>query len=338
MKIILVTGGSGFIGSNFIRLMLQQNDMKIINLDKLTYAAKKDNLRDVRDHPQYHFIHGDLAQKNLVRDILKQYQPNAVVHFAAESHVDRSIHNAQTFIDNNIMGGFHLVEAVRVHLESLPSDARDMFRLVNVSTDEVYGSLDAQDPAFHEDTPFRPNSPYSASKAANDHIMRSFYHTYGVPIITSHCSNNYGPYQFPEKLIPLMILNALQDKELPIYGDGKNIRDWLYVDDHCRAIACILDKGKIGENYNIGGNCEKTNTDIVHYICDYLDQHHPRADTQSYRQQIRFVADRLGHDRRYAIDQRKIQHELGWQPLENFDDALHKTIDWYANNQEWLAR
>jgi dTDP-glucose 4,6-dehydratase len=337
MKTIIVTGGAGFIGSNFIQIALKKTNVKIINLDKLTYAGNLDSLRDLEDNPQYVFIHGDICDPFLVEKIFVECRPDAIVHFAAESHVDRSIDNPLAFIQTNINGTFILLEAARKYWRKLKEDVRNEFRFLHVSTDEVYGSLGVTG-YFTEETPYAPNSPYSASKASSDHLVRSYYHTYGLPILITNCSNNYGPYHFPEKLIPLIILNALEGKSLPVYGTGSNVRDWLYVEDHCRAILTVLDKGVPGEKYNIGGHNEKTNISIVQTLCDILDEKHPRTDGESYREQIAFVRDRPGHDRRYAIDASKIQNELGWVPVETFESGIVKTVEWYLNNGDWCKR
>ncbi len=338
MHTILVTGGAGFIGPNFTRHMLDTyKDLTIINLDKLTYAGNLDSLADLMDNPRHIFVQGGIEDHSLVEYIFTQYCPQAAVNFAAESHVDRSIEGPAAFIQTNIVGTFRLLEAARAYCRTLPEVEQGQFRFLHVSTDEVYGSLGPEG-YFTEATPYAPNSPYSASKAASDHLVRAWYHTYGLPILTTNCSNNYGPYQFPEKLIPLMILNALDGKPLPVYGDGQNIRDWLYVRDHCRAIDTILLNGRTGEVYNIGGNSEKTNLEIVHTICDILDEMRPKLDGASYRAQITFVPDRPGHDRRYAIDASKIKRELGWQPVENFADGIKKTIEWYLANRVWCDR
>lgn len=334
---VLVTGGAGFIGSNFIHSALKNTDANIINLDKLTYAGNLDSLCDVENDPRYTFVLGDICNKEIVEKIFAEYQPDAVVHFAAESHVDRSIDGPAAFIETNINGTFVLLESARKYFRSLEGDARNAFRFLHVSTDEVYGSL-GETGYFTEATPYAPNSPYSASKASSDHLVRSYYHTYGLPVLITNCSNNYGPYHFPEKLIPLMILNALEGKSLPVYGTGQNVRDWLYVEDHCRAILTVLKKGVPGEKYNIGGHNEKTNMSIVHTLCDILDGKSPRGDGKSYREQITFVKDRPGHDMRYAIDASKIQRELGWVPLETFETGIVKTVDWYLTNSDWCKR
>ncbi len=333
---ILVTGGAGFIGSNFVLDWLAQSDEPVINLDKLTYAGNLENLASLQGDSRHIFVQGDINDRALVESLLAQHTPRAIVHFAAESHVDRSIHGPEDFVITNVNGTFHLLEAARGYWSALSPAEKDAFRFLHVSTDEVYGSLGPNDPAFTETTPYAPNSPYSASKAASDHLVRAYHHTYGMPTLTTNCSNNYGPYQFPEKLIPLMIHNALTGKPLPIYGDGMNVRDWLYVSDHCSGIREVLGKGKLGETYNIGGWNEKPNLEIVHTLCDLLDELQPRADKQSYRSQITYVTDRPGHDRRYAIDARKIERELGWRPAETFDTGIRKTVQWYLQHGEWV--
>jgi dTDP-glucose 4,6-dehydratase len=334
---ILVTGSAGFIGSNFVLDWFAQNDESVISLDKLTYAGNLENLATLKDDPRHVFVHGDIGDAPLVAKLLAEHRPRAVINFAAESHVDRSIHGPGDFIQTNIVGTFHLLEAVRAYWSGLADAEKSGFRFLHVSTDEVYGSLSAQDPAFKETNRYEPNSPYSASKAASDHLVRAYHHTYGLPVLTTNCSNNYGPYHFPEKLIPLMIVNALAGKPLPVYGDGQQIRDWLYVKDHCSAIRCVLAKGRLGEVYNIGGWNEKANLDIVHTVCALLDELRPRKDGKSYREQITFVTDRPGHDRRYAIDARKIEHELGWKPAETFETGIRKTVRWYLDNQDWVT-
>jgi dTDP-glucose 4,6-dehydratase len=333
---ILVTGGAGFIGANFVLDWLAHCRQSVINLDKLTYAGNLENLARLKGNTRHIFVQGDIGDVELVTKLLAKHRPRAVVNFAAESHVDRSIHGPEDFIQTNIVGAFHLLEAVRSYWSGLTAKEKSGFRFLHVSTDEVYGSLGAKDPAFKETNRYEPNSPYSASKAASDHLVRAYHHTYGLPVLTTNCSNNYGPYHFPEKLIPLMIVNALAGKPLPVYGDGRQIRDWLYVKDHCSAIRCVLEKGRAGEVYNIGGRNEKANIDIVHNICRLLDELRPRSDGKSYREQIAFVADRPGHDRRYAIDARKIEHELGWLPAETFETGIRKTVQWYLDNREWV--
>ena len=334
---ILVTGGAGFIGGNFVLDWLKEpNAASIINLDKLTYAGNLATLESLKDDPRHVFIHGDIGDQALVTKLLKEHQPRAIVNFAAESHVDRSIHGPAEFVQTNIVGTFNLLECARSYWNELELDKKSLFRFHHVSTDEVYGSLSKTDPAFTETNSYEPNSPYSASKAASDHLVRAWFHTYGFPVVTTNCSNNYGPYHFPEKLIPLVILNALNSKPLPIYGDGQQIRDWLYVGDHCSAIREVLANGKLGETYNIGGWNEKVNLDVVNTICRILDELKPRADKKSYTEQITFVKDRPGHDRRYAIDASKIKRELGWKPKETFDSGIKKTVQWYLDNPVWI--
>ena len=334
---ILVTGGAGFIGSNFIQDWLANNAAEeIINLDKLTYAGNLDNLASLKNDRRHIFVRGDIGDQALVKKLLVEYQPRAIVNFAAESHVDRSIHGPTDFIQTNIVGTFNLLECAREYWNSLEGSAKERFRFHHVSTDEVYGSLSLTEPAFTETHSYEPNSPYSASKAASDHLVRAWFHTYGFPVVTTNCSNNYGPYHFPEKLITLVILNALNGKPLPIYGDGQQIRDWLYVGDHCSAIREVLDKGGLGETYNIGGWNEKANLDVVKTICSILDQLKPRADGKLYADQITFVKDRLGHDRRYAIDAGKVERELGWKPAETFETGIRKTVQWYLDNPQWI--
>ena len=330
---ILVTGGAGFIGSNFILDWLETNGEPVIDLDKLTYAGNPGNLEAVANDPRHVLIHGDIGDRSLVGALLREHGPRAIVNFAAESHVDRSISGPEDFIQTNVVGTFHLLEEVRGYWTNLDAGERSKFRFLHVSTDEVYGSLGADDPAFSETTQYAPNSPYSASKAASDHLVRAYHHTYGLPMLTSNCSNNYGPRQFPEKLIPLMIHNALNGKPLPVYGDGRNVRDWVYVRDHCNAVATILERGVPGETYNIGGNSERTNLDVVHTLCDLLAELQPGRD---YGALVTFVKDRPGHDRRYAIDGRKIRDELGWTPSETFASGMRKTVEWYIGNQRWV--
>src|SRR5438270_2786547 len=331
---ILVTGGAGFIGSNFILHWLAQEGSRVVNLDKLTYAGNPANLAELSDDDRYVFTRGDINDAEVVSDLLQRHNPAAIIHFAAESHVDRSIHNAQEFIRTNIEGTFQLLQAARQYWTSLTETEKQVFRFLHVSTDEVYGSLGPTDPAFTEKTPFAPNSPYAASKASADHLVRAFHHTYGLPTLTTNCSNNYGPYQFPEKLIPLMIRNALEGKPLPVYGDGKNVRDWLFVLDHCEAVRRVLERGRIGETYNIGGNSEKFNNEVVKTICDLLEEALPRKKGK-YADIVNFVKDRLGHDRRYAIDATKIKRELGWAPRETFASGIRKTVRWYLDNKAW---
>jgi dTDP-glucose 4,6-dehydratase len=332
---ILVTGGAGFIGSNFILQWMASEHARILNLDKLTYAGNLNNLRAVEADPRYRFEQGDIVNRDFLRTLLRREHPRAIVHFAAESHVDRSIHGPDDFVRTNVNGTFSLLEEARAYWSELPGPERVSFRFLHVSTDEVYGSLGADDPAFSESTPYAPNSPYSASKAASDHLVRAYHHTYGLPVLTTNCSNNYGPHQFPEKLIPLMILNACAGKALPVYGDGKNVRDWLYVEDHCRAIRTVLSHGRVGETYNIGGRSEKENLEIVGAICGLLDELRPN-DPVPHRQLITFVKDRAGHDRRYAMDARKIERELNWHPLETFESGIHKTVHWYLEHEDWV--
>ncbi len=333
---ILVTGGAGFIGSNFVLDWLKSTDEPVINLDKLTYAGNPDNLSSLAGDARHLFVQGDIVDRALVTSLLAKHQPRAIVHFAAESHVDRSIHGPGDFIRTNVDGTFNLLESTRAHLATLDEPARRAFRFLHVSTDEVFGTLSPTDPPFSETTPFAPNSPYAASKAASDHLVRAWHHTYGLPVVTGNCSNNYGPLQFPEKLIPLMMANALAGKPLPVYGDGQQVRDWLYVGDHCSALRRVLEDGRLGETYNIGGWNEKANLDVVHTLCTLLDELAPK--TGSYREQISFVADRPGHDRRYAIDARKIERELGWRPAETFETGLRKTVQWYLANQPWVRK
>jgi dTDP-glucose 4,6-dehydratase len=333
---ILVTGGAGFIGANFVLDWLAASGEPVVTLDKLTYAGNPENLASLQGDARHTLVQGDICDRERVRALLATHQPRAVVHFAAESHVDRSIHGPGEFIQTNVVGTFSLLEEVRAWWGGLAGADRDAFRFLHVSTDEVYGSLGADDPAFSETTAYAPNSPYSASKAGSDHLVRAYHHTYGLPVLTTNCSNNYGPYQFPEKLIPLMIANALAGKPLPVYGDGQNVRDWLYVGDHCAAIRTVLAKGRVGEVYNIGGNAEKKNLDVVKVLCATLDAARPRS-SGSYADLVTFVKDRPGHDRRYAIDARKIRGELGWTPAETFDTGLAKTVRWYLEHAEWVA-
>jgi dTDP-glucose 4,6-dehydratase len=334
---ILITGAAGFIGANFVLDWLAQSDEPVINLDKLTYAGNLETLASLQGDARHIFVQGDIGDAGLVACLLARHQPRAVLNFAAESHVDRSIHSPEDFIQTNIVGTFRLLEAVRAYWSELESEAKSAFRFLHVSTDEVYGSLSASAPAFTESHRYEPNSPYSASKAASDHLVRAYHHTYGLPILTTNCSNNYGPYHFPEKLIPLMIVNALAGKALPVYGDGLQVRDWLYVKDHCSAIRRVLESGKPGEVYNVGGWNEKPNIDIVHTVCALLDEMRPKADGASYRTQVTSVKDRPGHDRRYAIDASKIERELGWKPAETFESGIRKTVQWYLANPEWVA-
>jgi dTDP-glucose 4,6-dehydratase len=335
---ILVTGGAGFIGANFVLDWLRLSDEPVLNLDKLTYAGNLENLASLQGDARHHFVAGDIGDRELIARLLEVHRPRAVLNFAAESHVDRSIHGPEDFIQTNVVGTFRLLEAVRAYWQDLPGPEKDAFRFLHVSTDEVYGSLAPQEPAFTEQHRYQPNSPYSASKAASDHLVRAYHHTYGLPVLTTNCSNNYGPYHFPEKLIPLMIVNALAGKPLPVYGDGLQIRDWLYVKDHCSAIRCVLAAGRVGEVYNVGGGNEKPNIEIVRTICALLDELRPRADGKSYAEQITYVKDRPGHDRRYAIDAGKLMRELGWAPAETFESGIRKTVQWYLDNPGWVAR
>lgn len=331
---ILVTGGAGFIGANFILDWFTQSDEPVVNLDKLTYAGNLQNLASLANNPRHIFVQGDIGDSQLVSRLLEQHQPRAIINLAAESHVDRSIYGPEDFIQTNILGTFRLLENTRAYWSQLETMAKQNFRFLHVSTDEVYGSLSAEAPAFTETHRYEPSSPYSASKASSDHLVHAYHHTYGLPVLTTNCSNNYGPYQFPEKLIPLMFVNALSGKPLPIYGDGLQIRDWLYVTDHCSAIRRVLDAGSPGETYNIGGWNEKPNIDIVKTICDVLEQSHPKSN---FLNQITYVKDRPGHDVRYAIDARKIERELNWKPVETFDTGIQKTIQWYLDNREWVT-
>jgi dTDP-glucose 4,6-dehydratase len=333
---ILVTGGAGFIGGNFVLDWCAGQNETVINLDKLTYAGNLETLKSLDGNAQHIFVQGDIGDKALVSQLLATHQPRAVINFAAESHVDRSISSPSDFITTNIVGTFNLLESVRHYWSDLPEADKAAFRFLHVSTDEVYGTLEATDAPFAETNPYEPNSPYSASKAASDHLVRAWHHTYGLPVLTTNCSNNYGSYHFPEKLIPLVILNALKGKSLPIYGDGQQIRDWLYVKDHCAAIRRVLEAGRLGETYNVGGWNEKANIDVVKTICALLDDIHPRADGASYATQITFVQDRAGHDKRYAIDARKLEQELGWKPQETFETGIRKTVSWYLENTAWL--
>ncbi len=334
---VLITGGAGFIGANFVLDWVANTDEKIINLDKLTYAGNMASLASLQNNPQHVFVQGDIGDDKLLPKLLAEHQPRAVLNFAAESHVDRSIHGPGDFIETNIVGTFRLLESVRGYWQALAPEAQQQFRFLHVSTDEVYGSLSPQDPAFSENNKYEPNSPYSASKAASDHLVRAWHHTYGLPVLTTNCSNNYGPLHFPEKLIPLMIVNALAGKPLPVYGDGMQVRDWLYVKDHCSAIRRVLEGGQLGETYNVGGWNEKPNIEIVNTVCALLDEMRPRSDGQSYATQITYVKDRPGHDRRYAIDARKLEKELGWRPAETFETGIRKTVAWYLDNAEWVA-
>ncbi len=334
--LILVTGGAGFIGSNFVLQWIAEEQSAVLNLDKLTYAGNLNNLQSIENHRRYQFRQGDIVDRDLVREVLLKARPRAIVHFAAESHVDRSIHGPDDFVRTNVNGTFSLLEETRAYWSTLGDDHRRKFRFLHVSTDEVYGSLRPDDPAFSEATPYAPNSPYSASKAGSDHLVRAYHHTYGLPTLTTNCSNNYGPYQFPEKLIPLMILNACQGKPLPVYGDGLNVRDWLYVEDHCRAIRAVLARGRDGETYNIGGRSEKKNLEIVGSICGLLDELRPGDKVVPHNKLITFVTDRPGHDRRYAMDASKIERELNWYARETFESGIGKTVGWYLEHEEWV--
>ncbi|MDW5416982.1 dTDP-glucose 4,6-dehydratase [Iodobacter sp. CM08] len=333
---ILVTGGAGFIGGNFVLDWLAQSDEPVINVDKLTYAGNLDTLASLKDDMRHTFVRADIGDKTVIGELLAKYQPRAVINFAAESHVDRSISGPGEFIQTNVVGTFNLLESVRGYWNELAGETKAAFRFLHVSTDEVYGSLASDDPAFTETKTYEPNSPYSASKAASDHLVRAWHHTYGLPVLTTNCSNNYGPYHFPEKLIPLVILNALAGKALPIYGDGQQIRDWLYVTDHCSAIRRVLEAGIVGETYNVGGWNEKPNLDVVHTICQILDERRPKVDGKAYAEQITYVTDRPGHDKRYAIDASKLERELGWKPAETFETGIAKTVDWYLTHQDWV--
>ncbi len=334
---ILVTGGAGFIGANFVLDWLASSDEAVVNVDKLTYAGNLENLASLAGDARHLFVQGDIGDGTSMAQLLGSHKPRAVVNFAAESHVDRSIHGPEDFIQTNIVGTFRLLEAVRAYWADLDADDQALFRFLHVSTDEVYGSLGPGDPAFTESRRYEPNSPYSASKAASDHLIRAYHHTYGVPVLTTNCSNNYGPFHFPEKLIPLMIVNALAGKPLPVYGDGMQVRDWLFVKDHCSAIRRVLQAGTVGEVYNVGGWNEKPNIDIVQTVCQLLDELKPRPDGVSYAAQIRYVTDRPGHDRRYAIDARKLEAELGWRPAETFETGIRKTVQWYLDHPQWVA-
>jgi dTDP-glucose 4,6-dehydratase len=332
---ILVTGGAGFIGGNFVLDWVAQSDEQVINLDKLTYAGNLQTLVSLKNNPRHIFIRGDISDSQLLQRLLSEYQPRAVINFAAESHVDRSIHGPEEFIQTNIVGTFRLLEAVRAYFQAMPEPEREQFRLLHVSTDEVYGSLESTAPAFTEQNAYTPNSPYSASKAASDHLVRSYHHTYGLPVLTTNCSNNYGPYHFPEKLIPLMIAKALDGEPLPVYGKGDQVRDWLFVEDHVRALRAVFERGEPGRTYNVGGHNERQNLEVVHTVCAILDTLRPRADGQSYAVQITSVADRPGHDKRYAIDASRIGDELGWTPAETFETGIRKTVEWYLANEAW---
>lgn len=334
---IFVTGGAGFIGANFVLSWLAQSDETVLNYDKLTYAGNLNNLTSLRHDNRHIFVQGDICDGDKLTALFAEHKPRAIVHFAAESHVDRSIHGPAAFVTTNVNGTFSLLEAARAYWNSLEAQEKNDFRFLHVSTDEVYGTLGPEDPPFSETTAYAPNSPYSASKAASDHLVRAYHHTYGMPVLTTNCSNNYGPYHFPEKLIPLIITNARAGKDLPVYGDGQQVRDWLFVTDHCAAIRRVLEGGRLGETYNVGGWNEQTNLSVVHTICDLLDELQPKAQG-SYRDQIKHITDRPGHDRRYAIDARKIERELGWKPAETFTTGLRKTVEWYLANDAWVAQ
>lgn len=334
---IFVTGGAGFIGANFVLSWLAQSDETVLNYDKLTYAGNLNNLTSLRHDNRHIFVQGDICDGDKLAALFAEHKPRAIVHFAAESHVDRSIHGPAAFVTTNVNGTFSLLEAARAYWNSLEAQEKKDFRFLHVSTDEVYGTLGPEDPPFSETTAYAPNSPYSASKAASDHLVRAYHHTYGMPVLTTNCSNNYGPYHFPEKLIPLIITNARAGKDLPVYGDGQQVRDWLFVTDHCAAIRRVLEDGRLGETYNVGGWNEQTNLSVVHTICDLLDELQPKAQG-SYRDQIKHITDRPGHDRRYAIDARKIERELGWKPAETFTTGLRKTVEWYLANDAWVAQ
>ncbi len=336
MKTLLVTGGAGFIGGNFVLGVLAQGGLRIVNLDALTYAGNRDTLAALDGRTDHVFVHGDIGDRELVQRVLAEHRPDAIVNFAAESHVDRSIEGPAAFVQTNVVGTLNLLECALAHWRALPLDRQDGFRFLQVSTDEVYGSLGPVG-RFREDSPYAPNSPYSASKAAADHLVRAFHHTYGLPTLTTNCSNNYGPYQFPEKLIPLMIQKALAGEALPVYGDGRNVRDWLYVGDHCSAIRRVLDIGRVGEVYNVGGDAERENIAVVKTICALLDERRPLADGRRRESLISYVKDRPGHDRRYAIDARKLKHDLGWRQAESFETGLARTVDWYLANQAWVT-
>ncbi len=333
---ILVTGGAGFIGSNFILQWLATEGTPVVNLDKLTYAGNLGNLEKISSDSLYSFVHGDIGDRKLISSLLEQHGPRAIVHFAAESHVDRSIHGPDDFVRTNVNGTFSLLEEARAYWTELAQEEKARFRFLHVSTDEVYGSLGPKDPAFSETTPYSPNSPYSATKAASDHLVRAYHHTYGMPVLTTNCSNNYGPFQFPEKLIPLTILNAMNGKPIPVYGDGQNVRDWLFVADHCNAIRTVLARGKVGQTYNVGGRNEKPNLEIVHAICSILDELRAGDTVVPHSKLITYVQDRPGHDRRYAMDTRKIERELNWQPKETFESGIRKTVEWYLANDAWI--
>ena len=333
---ILVTGGAGFIGSNFVLQWIEKTGSSLVNLDLLSYAGNPENLASLQGDTRYRLVHGDICDSALVAAVLREHRPGAIVHFAAESHVDRSIADPGAFIRTNVQGTFTLLEQARIYCSSLDEASRSRFRFLHVSTDEVYGSLGPNDAAFSETTAYAPNSPYAASKAASDHLARAYHHTFGLPVLTTNCSNNYGPFQFPEKLVPLMILNALEGKPLPVYGDGSNVRDWLFVEDHCSAIRTVLERGRVGETYNIGGNSERNNLDVVTAICAIVDEFRPDAALAPRSKLIKFVTDRPGHDRRYAIDASKIARELGWKPTVQFEEGLRKTVAWYLEHDSWV--
>lgn len=333
---IVVTGGAGFIGSNFVLNWMSKQEAGVVTVDKLTYAGNRNNLTSLRSDPRHVLVQADICDASSIASLLREAQPKAIIHFAAESHVDRSITGPSAFIETNICGTFNLLEQSRLYWQALTPGEKEQFRFLHVSTDEVYGSLGANDPAFRETTPYAPNSPYAASKASSDHLVRAYYHTYGLSVLTTNCSNNYGPYQFPEKLIPLIILNALEGKPLPVYGDGQNVRDWLFVEDHCDAICTVLEKGRLGETYNVGGSSEKKNLEVVTTVCDIVDELSSALPSGPRRNLITFVKDRPGHDRRYAIDATKLREELGWQPRERFDAGIRKTVQWYLDNLEWV--
>lgn len=335
---VLVTGGAGFIGANFIHQLIESIPGVLVNLDKLTYAANLENIASLDGHPRHVLVRGDIGDRHLVAELLRHYRPLAIVNFAAETHVDRSIDGPERFIETNVVGTFRLLQEARGYWQRLPPEDRTQFRFLHVSTDEVYGSLGLDDVPFSETTPYAPNSPYAASKAASDHLVRSYFHTYGLPTLTTNCCNNYGPFQFPEKLIPLVILNATAGKPLPIYGDGSNIRDWLYVEDHCRAVRLVLQRGKPGESYGIGGRSERRNVDLVRTLCALLDELHPNSPVLPHEKLIRLVKDRPGHDHRYAIDPSKVERDLGWRAAESFESGIRKTVQWYLENQEWTRR
>ncbi|WP_446745090.1 dTDP-glucose 4,6-dehydratase [Silvibacterium acidisoli] len=333
---VIVTGGAGFIGSNFVLEWISQTGSKVVNLDLLTYAGNHENLLSIEKDPRHVFVKGDIGDRKLIAGLFAEHQPRAILHFAAESHVDRSIEGPEAFVKTNVLGTFALLEEAKAYWNGLTGKDKQDFRFLHVSTDEVYGTLGPDDPAFSETTPYTPNSPYSASKAGSDHLVRAYFHTYGLPVLTTNCSNNYGPYQFPEKLIPLVILNALEGKSLPVYGDGLNVRDWLFVKDHCSAIRTVLEKGKVGETYNVGGSSERKNIEVVHAICDILDEQRPSDKIGSRRSLITYVKDRPGHDRRYAINATKIREELGWQPTQVFEGGIRETVQWYLDNMQWV--